>query len=713
MSFSIVKIIPQQVVSIGDDGKNRSSHLFDESLDTRWSYKGGFAYNLITLKDAVALDSLTFHWYMKKKERRVYEFGVFTSNSDVSFSGDFDAIKQEIQEIYDRADTIKSSNEDGKDTSVVQFNGTIAKTILIIYTHSSSKKSWFSVKEIEIMGRSAAVGSQCPDGQKWDPILGECKPIMTDTDEFKVDGHGVMFWDDEVGSYLSLNETFSRNFRTDGSMRLDVEQKDMGGKWRPDKEIVVFLKVSGKNPKEEVSAKLDGGPHNDKNPELGRCYDIGVSFDAKRLRLRVEDKHPHMIDYEEIDLTKLGLPALTGMWYGFCFTDRRVLQQSNNKLLGRILSVRVNPNPFDYNRNVQNDNWIDIGAFLDKGQYKLPIIEGPVDPEKYTDTIRVDGQDASTFGHRFLRYCQVEPIIVESAEEMETAFSQVREDTEEDAPAKENNLADIEATIPDNLVVGKEDELVRLRAKITPNPIITKVQWRQSSGKQIPIPPDFLDTDTVEFRYKAAYGNTEWTFSALAMGGVSVYEKTIKIINAIDETKDYISPLYPNVRTGFRYAKAMDLSLSANDSFGSGEETFTNFEFTTVMTIGKANVAHPYTVNMLPYIYEIYTNGKYTSGQNTYPYMTNIPSLKGKKVGLKIVAQTTNMVIGGKTQKATLVEFYLNLNTNESKEYSPWFKSIQQPLVAPVTISVVVPTETHIEKCEIREIQPTSEIRNI
>ena len=116
MSFSLVKVIPQQVVAIGDDGKNRSSHLFDESLETRWSYKGGFAYNLIKLQEPTSIDSITFHWYMKKKERRVYKFGVNVTTDDFNFTGtDFDTIQKQIQDIYNNPNTVKSSNETGND----------------------------------------------------------------------------------------------------------------------------------------------------------------------------------------------------------------------------------------------------------------------------------------------------------------------------------------------------------------------------------------------------------------------------------------------------------------------------------------------------------------------------------------------------------------------------------------------------------------------
>ena len=78
MSVSLSTVVPKSVVAIGDDG-HKASNLFDKSLDTRWSYQGKFAYNLITLDMVHTLDSIIIYWYMKKKENRVYNFGIYLS----------------------------------------------------------------------------------------------------------------------------------------------------------------------------------------------------------------------------------------------------------------------------------------------------------------------------------------------------------------------------------------------------------------------------------------------------------------------------------------------------------------------------------------------------------------------------------------------------------------------------------------------------------
>ncbi len=450
MAFATVQIVPQTVVTIGDDGKNRSSHLFDKSYETRWSYKGRYAYNVITLETAIELDSLVFHWYMKKKERRLYRFGVYLSDKDITFtSSDFEAVKQQVQNMYNEQKTIKGDNGDGNETSVMQFGGQVVKSFMIVYTYSSSKKSWFSVKEIEIMGRIAVTGVQCPDGTRYDPVSNDCKPIIEEDDEYHFDVNNVLLFEEDVDGYISETHTFTRNFRDDGSMRLDVNPQDMGGKWRPDTEMVVFLKVSGKNDKEEVSAKTVGGPHNDENPDWGRCYDIGVSFDAKRVRLRQELRHPTpYIERDSVDISGLNLPDMRGIWYGLLFRNRRILRKSDNALLGRMLDVKVNPNPFDLNRNVLNANWIDITSFLDKGKWEdldghnIPILEKPFNPERYVDTIRVDGQNSSTFGYRFFRHAQVTPIMVDDEAEMDEIFREARSDTDDDDNEKVTEIVD-------------------------------------------------------------------------------------------------------------------------------------------------------------------------------------------------------------------------------------------------------------------------------
>jgi hypothetical protein len=419
MSFSVVKIIPKDVTTIGDDGKNRSSHLFDKSLDTRWSYKGKFAYNIVILENPINLDSLIFHWYMKKKERRAYRFGIYLSDTDIAFtSNDFESVKRQVQELYNDPKTIRSTNNEGDETTTIKFDGNLVKSFIIIYTYSSNRKSWFSVKEIEILGKVSSKGSDCPPGTRLDLVSNDCKPILSAEDQYSFDPNGVLLWDDDNGDYVQEYHTFTRNFNKDGSMSLDISPHDTGGKWLPDTETVIFLQLNGTNNEHEVSCKTIGEPY-----EV-----LSISFDAKKVRYRQEvDGNTNKL--EEMDISGLNLPDTRGIWYGFVFANRRVLRKSDNKLLGRMLTVKLNPMPFDVNRNVQNQNWIDVASFLDYGH---DLIDGPRDPKKFVEKITTDGNNASTYLYRFFRHCQILPVIVEDEAEMSSMLKKERNEVDED-----------------------------------------------------------------------------------------------------------------------------------------------------------------------------------------------------------------------------------------------------------------------------------------
>jgi Bacterial Ig domain len=110
-----------------------------------------------------------------------------------------------------------------------------------------------------------------------------------------------------------------KNFRSDGSMRIDWAGKpnpmtdtdgvflagyfniDLGG------ERTTANDCSA-NPSEEVSMKMNGGPHNGNNPTWADTMDSGtISFDADRSRFRTEATHP---DYSGSYAGR----SLTGGW---------------------------------------------------------------------------------------------------------------------------------------------------------------------------------------------------------------------------------------------------------------------------------------------------------------------------------------------------------------------------------------------------------------
>jgi hypothetical protein len=554
MSVSLLKIVPQKVVAIGDDGVNKASNLFDLSLETRWSYKGKFAYNLITLDSVHTLDSITFWWYMKKKENREYDFGIYLSNNDITIPADFEGGKNAVQALYDEVSTMKPlSNNKGQESTIVKLSGRTAKSILVVYTRSSSKKDWFSVKEIAITGITDVVEGQCKDGERFDPIAGKCMKIIPDDDQDHVDINGVTFFEEDGVVYLSENHSFHTNYKPDGSMRMDFLPADMGGKYRPDREMMIFIKTTKTKGTERVNAKFNGGRHTDGDPEKwwGRCDDWGIQMDAKKCIFEQELYHVHMMQRDEVDISALNLPPLANNWYGLYWRDRRVIKEDDGTVLGRIMELKANPNPFDANRNVINSNWVNVTCFIDKGQYKgdddkpYPILVEPFNPQSYQDTVRVDGQNASSFLTRFPRHCAIAPITVKDKAEMDALFEKLRNPG---AVTPDGNKAPVVKLAAAVMNVVADQQVVTLDASgsFDPEGKPLEVLWKQMSGTPITVSPLALTAASLSISWKKEWTSSDWQVSIKNIKGL-VSTGIVKIINAINqnpEDQKYIDPQY-------------------------------------------------------------------------------------------------------------------------------------------------------------------------
>jgi hypothetical protein len=100
--------------------------------------------------------------------------------------------------------------------------------------------------------------------------------------------------------YGTEHFSFVKNFRSDGSMRMDFEGTNIAF---PSLFIAGYFNVElgggserdcRADPREEISIKVNGGPHNDDDPEYADTMDAGViKFNADSpSRFRVEPEHP-------------------------------------------------------------------------------------------------------------------------------------------------------------------------------------------------------------------------------------------------------------------------------------------------------------------------------------------------------------------------------------------------------------------------------------
>jgi hypothetical protein len=116
-------------------------------------------------------------------------------------------------------------------------------------------------------------------------------------------------------TYSNETWTFTKNFRSDGSMRCDFRD-------RIRKSVYVggYFKVKGPD-SEEVSAKLNGGPHTSNSPEstYADTMDLCITnFPGTRSRVRWEKTHPNYSSSISPSSSALPVGDVRGKWRGFC-----------------------------------------------------------------------------------------------------------------------------------------------------------------------------------------------------------------------------------------------------------------------------------------------------------------------------------------------------------------------------------------------------------
>jgi hypothetical protein len=116
-------------------------------------------------------------------------------------------------------------------------------------------------------------------------------------------------------AYSNESWTFTKNFRSDGSMRCDFEDRIRDSVF-----VGGYFKVNGPDG-EEVSAKLNGGPHTSSSPEntYADTMDLGITnFLGTRSRVRWEKTHPNYSSGIAPSSSALPVGDIRGKWRGFC-----------------------------------------------------------------------------------------------------------------------------------------------------------------------------------------------------------------------------------------------------------------------------------------------------------------------------------------------------------------------------------------------------------
>lgn len=113
--------------------------------------------------------------------------------------------------------------------------------------------------------------------------------------------------------YSNEGFTFDKNFRSDGSMRCDFEDRIRDSVF-----VGGYFKATGSDTSEEVSAKMNGGPHNDTNPEYADTMDLGiVNFAGTKSRIRWEKTHPQYSSSISPTSHQLPVGDIRNKWLGY------------------------------------------------------------------------------------------------------------------------------------------------------------------------------------------------------------------------------------------------------------------------------------------------------------------------------------------------------------------------------------------------------------
>jgi hypothetical protein len=116
-------------------------------------------------------------------------------------------------------------------------------------------------------------------------------------------------------TYSNETWTFNKNFRSDGSMRCDFRDRVRNSVY-----VGGYFKVKGPD-SEEVSARLNGGPHTSSSPENTYADTMGIgitNFSGTKSRVRWEKTHPNYSSGISPRGSSLPIGDIRNKWIGFC-----------------------------------------------------------------------------------------------------------------------------------------------------------------------------------------------------------------------------------------------------------------------------------------------------------------------------------------------------------------------------------------------------------
>lgn len=272
-----VKLQVTAVTASGDDG-NVPLNTIDGSLSTRWSslrYGSWIQYNV----QEADISSVKIAFYKGSIRRNSIRVMVATPTTAFSTVGYY---------------------QSSLTNSLQTFSFTAVRGTKVRITITSVENTtWCSITEGQVWGEPVAEAAP-PGGTLDGNGIEYPQPLVTD-------GYNLTF----------ANETnsFQKNFRSDGSMRCDFIGK------RDSVMMAGYFYVTDSMPGypyngEEVTAKMNGGPHNDTDPDWADTMSLGITrFDGTKSRARWERDHPQYSD--PIHETNISIGDVRKKWRGY------------------------------------------------------------------------------------------------------------------------------------------------------------------------------------------------------------------------------------------------------------------------------------------------------------------------------------------------------------------------------------------------------------